>query len=806
MSYDHKSIEAKWQKRWESEHVFRATENEAMPKFYNLCMYPYPSGALHQGHVRNYTFGDLLTRYKTMRGFNVLSPMGWDSFGLPAENAAIESGVHPMGNTEAQIATMTRQIKQLGAMYDWDRELASHHPDYYRWDQWLFLQLLDRGLAYKKEAPVNWCPKDQTVLANEQVVDGACERCGTIVEKKNLAQWFFKITDYADRLLDDLNTLDEWPDRVRTMQRNWIGRSEGVRFTLAVDGLDASFDVFTTRPDTIFGVTFCVLAPEHPLVEELLEGSDTEAEARSYISAASRASEIERMAVGEKTGVFTGRYAINPVNGARVPIYIADYVLMGYGTGAIMAVPGQDQRDWDFATKYGLDIIRTVEPAEGFEGEAYTGDGLTINSDFLDGLDQSAAKDRIIGWLEERGIGERTIQFRLRDWLISRQRYWGSPIPVVSCPDCGLVPVPEDQLPVVLPDVEDYAPKGQSPLAAVEEWVVTTCPSCGGEARRETDTMDTFVDSSWYFFRFADPRNEQRAFDPKKAAYWMAVDQYIGGVEHAVLHLLYARFITKVLADMGMSSVQEPFARLFTQGMITLDGAKMSKSKGNVVDPLELFASHGADALRLYHLFMGPPTDDAAWDTNGVDGTSRFLDRLWRLVTDEHQLDGPDREDLIAESHRVVRKVTDDIERFAFNTSIPQLMTLTSHLAAAVREGVSRSTFEQVSETLIKLLAPMAPHITHELWELTAHDSMLALEPWPVWDEALVAPSMVTMVVQVNGKVRDRVEVAPDITADAAEELALTLDKVNSWIDGGPVRNVIARPPNLINFVVGSAD
>jgi leucyl-tRNA synthetase len=803
MSYDHKAIEAKWQARWEAERLFNVTEDPAKPKFYNLCMYPYPSGALHQGHVRNYTFGDLLTRYKTMRGFNVLSPMGWDSFGLPAENAAIETGAHPKPNTEAQIETMTRQIKQLGAMYDWDRELASHHPDYYRWDQWLFLRLFDRGLAYKKEAPVNWCPKDQTVLANEQVVDGACERCGTIVEKKNLAQWFFRITDYAERLLDDLDQLDEWPDRVRTMQRNWIGRSEGARFRIEVDGLDQGFDVFTTRPDTIFGMTFCVLAPEHPLVPSLIEGSETEEAANDYIRSAGRASEIERMAEGDKTGIFTGRHAVNPVNGQRVPIFIADYVLMGYGTGAIMAVPGQDQRDWDFAVKYGLDIIRTVEPGEGWDGEAYLGDGVTINSGFLDGLDQGAAKQAIIAWLEEKGIGEGTIQYRLRDWLISRQRYWGSPIPIVSCPDCGLVPVPDDQLPVVLPDIEDYAPKGQSPLAAVEEWVVTTCPSCGGPARRETDTMDTFVDSSWYFLRFADPRNESAAFDPARAAYWMPVDQYIGGVEHAVLHLLYARFITKVLADMGLAPVQEPFARLFTQGMITLDGAKMSKSKGNVVDPLDLFESHGADALRLYHLFMGPPTDDAAWDTNGVDGTSRFLERLFRVVTGSEVTDGPDSLDLIKEAHRVVRKVTEDIERFAFNTAIPPLMTLTNRLVAATRDGLSRSTFDQVSEILIKLLAPMAPHLAHELWERTGHETMLALEPWPTWDESLVAESIVTMVIQVNGRVRDRVDVPADISAVEAERLALGLERVQGWIDGAAVRKVIARPPNLINFVVG---
>jgi leucyl-tRNA synthetase len=803
MTYDHKAIEAKWQERWEAERVFHATEDQSKPKFYNLCMYPYPSGALHQGHVRNYTFGDLLTRYKTMRGFNVLSPMGWDSFGLPAENAAIETGVHPRENTEAQIGTMTTQIKQLGAMYDWDRELASHHQDYYRWDQWLFLQLFDRGLAYKKEAPVNWCPKDQTVLANEQVVDGACERCGTLVEKKSLAQWFFKITDYAERLLDDLDLLDEWPDRVRTMQRNWIGRSEGARFDIEVEGMDESFEVFTTRPDTIFGMTFCVLAPEHPLVEKLIVGGENEGEARDYITQAARESEIERMAEGDKTGVFTGKFAVNPVNRELVPIYIADYVLMGYGTGAIMAVPGQDQRDWDFATRYGLEIIRTVQPPDDWEGEAYLGDGATINSGFLDGLDQTSAKERIIAWLEARGIGQGTIQYRLRDWLISRQRYWGSPIPVVSCPECGLVPVSKDDLPVVLPNVQDFAPKGQSPLATVEEWVATTCPSCGGAGRRETDTMDTFVDSSWYFFRFTDPTNDAEPFQPGKAAHWMPVDQYIGGVEHAVLHLLYARFVTKVLADMGLSSVQEPFARLFTQGMITLGGAKMSKSKGNVVDPVGLFESHGADALRLYHLFMGPPTDDAAWDTHGVEGTHRFLDRLWRVVTESEAREGPDPDDLLAEAHRVVRKVTQDIERFAFNTAIPPMMTLTNRLVDAARDGVSRSTFDKVVEILVKLLAPMAPHIAHELWERMGHTSMLATEPWPEWDESLVAESTVTMVVQINGRVRDRVDVPSDISAEDAEQVALGLEKVQGWIDGASVRKVVARPPNVINFVVG---
>jgi leucyl-tRNA synthetase len=808
MSYEHQKIEAKWQERWAESGVFEVEADPDRPKFYNLCMYPYPSGALHQGHVRNYTFGDLLTRYKTMRGFNVLSPMGWDSFGLPAENAAIASGVHPRENTEAQIVQMSDQIKRLGAMYDWRRELASHHPDYYRWDQWLFLQLFDRGLAYKAEAPVNWCPNDQTVLANEQVVEGHCERCGAEVVKRNLSQWFFRITDYAERLLGDIDQLDEWPDRVRTMQRNWIGRSEGATFTMQLADSDLSFEVFTTRPDTIFGMTFAVLSPEHPLVDRLVEGGEHEEEMRRYQEQAARASEIERLAEGDKTGVFTGRYAVNPANGRPVPIWVADYVLMGYGTGAIMAVPGQDQRDWDFATKYDIAIIRTVQPPADFEGEAYVGDGPAINSDFLDGLEMVEAKDRIIDWLVEKGIGERTVQYRLRDWLISRQRYWGCPIPIVSCPDCGLVPVPEDQLPVLLPDTQDYAPKGRSPLAALDSFVETTCPACGGPAQRETDTMDTFVDSSWYFLRFADPRNEERIFDPGAAAYWMPVDQYIGGVEHAVLHLLYARFISKVLFDMGLAPVEEPFARLFTQGMITLGGAKMSKSKGNVVDPLDLLASHGADALRLYHLFMGPPTDDAAWDQNGVDGTARFLDRVWRLVTEddtdlEDRGETPADREVLAEAHRAVQKVTEDIERFAFNTAVPALMSLSNILADYRRSGARRETFERAIELLLLLLSPMAPHLSHELWEAIGHSSMLATEPWPEWDPDLVKRDVVTLVIQVNGKVRDRTEVSADISAEEAEQVALASERIQEWIGDGTVRKVIARPPRLVNVVVG---
>jgi leucyl-tRNA synthetase len=806
MSYDHEAIEAKWQERWESDRVFYVDEDPSRPKFYNVCMYPYPSGAIHQGHVRNYTYGDLLTRYKRMRGFNVLSPMGWDSFGLPAENAAITSGAHPRPNTERQIETMTAQIRRLGSMYDWDRELASHDPSFYKWDQWLFLELFEHGLAYKAESPVNWCPKDQTVLANEQVIDGLCERCDTPVVKKNLAQWFFKITDYAERLLADIDGLEHWPERVKTMQRNWIGRSEGARFRIQVDG-GGEFEVFTTRPDTIFGMTFCVLAPEHPLVESLIAGSDTEAEARAYIETAINASEIDRLAEGEKTGVFTGAFAINPVNERRVPIYIADYVLLGYGTGAIMAVPGQDQRDWDFAMRYGIDIVRTVQPPDDWEGEAYVGDGPTINSDFLDGLHRAEAIERIIAWLEDQGIGSAHVNWRLRDWLISRQRYWGAPIPIINCAQCGMVPVPRDDLPVLLPEVEDYLPKGRSPLAAVDEFVNTTCPNCDGPATRETDTMDTFVDSSWYFFRYADAHNDEAIFDPSRPAYWMPVDQYIGGIEHAILHLLYARFITKFLFDTGMSSVEEPFARLFTQGMITLAGSKMSKSKGNEVDPVELFASHGADALRLYHLFMGPPTDDAAWNENGVDGTRRFLERVWRMATDDHGFvdrdpDERDRE-LLGLAHRTVRKVTEDIDRFHFNTAVPALMILSNALGDYLDASPREATAEEVVRLLLLMLSPMTPHIAHELWQRRGLGDMLATEPWPEWDEELAREETVTMVIQVNGKVRDRLEVPAEITREQAEEAALASEKVRGWIDGQVVRQVIARPPNLVNVVIG---
>jgi leucyl-tRNA synthetase len=568
-----------------------------------------------------------------------------------------------------------------------------------------------------------------------------------------------------------------------------------------------SFEVFTTRPDTIFGMTFAVLSPEHPLVEELIEGTDVEEEARAYIAEAGRSSEIDRMAHGGKTGVFLDRYAINPVNEKRVPIYIADYVLMGYGTGAIMAVPGQDQRDWEFATKYGIEIIRTVEPPEGFDGEAYVGEGITINSGFLDGLDREGAIERISVWLAEQGIGESTVQYRLRDWLISRQRYWGCPIPIVSCDECGLVPVPEDDLPVMLPMISDYAPKGRSPLAGVEEWVNTTCPACGGDAKRETDTMDTFVDSSWYFFRYTDAHNEEQIFDKEKAAHWFPVDQYIGGVEHAILHLLYARFITKFLYDMGLSPVEEPFARLFTQGMITLNGAKMSKSKGNVIPPDDYYRDFGADSVRMFELFVGPPTDDAVWNDNGVAGTSRFLERIWRMGTEG--ADWADREpderdaELTAETHRAIKKVTEDIDRFHFNTAVPALMTLANAFTDYLADEPRQETFEKAYEQTLLMLSPMAPHIAHELWELTGHDTMLAFEEWPEWSADLVEHDRVTMVIQVNGKLRDKIEVEADISAADAEKKALGSEKVAQWIDGNEIRKVVVREPNLVSIVVG---
>jgi leucyl-tRNA synthetase len=784
-------------------------------------MYPYPSGPAHQGHVRNYTFGDLIVRNRTMQGYAVLSPIGFDSFGLPAENAALKSGTHPRVFTDARIEELKSSLKGLGAVYDWRRELRSHDPEYIRWNQVIFLRFLEAGLAYRKMAPVNWCPGCQTVLANEQVLaDGTCERSGDLVVRRDLEQWFFRITQYADDLLAGLDDL-EWPERVKTMQRNWIGRSEGAEFELPIVGHpDKRVKVFTTRPDTSFGMTFVVLAPEHPLVAEVTT-ADRRAEVEAFVARVGQESDIERQStegVIERRGVITGAYAVNPFNGAEVPIFIADYVLMSYGTGAIMAVPGEDQRDWDFAKAYDLPIIRTVAPPEGWQGEAYTGEGPCINSDWMTGAATVAeAKARAIAWLEENGIGVRKVNYRLRDWLVSRQRFWGCPIPVVYCPDHGIVPVPESSLPVLAPDDVEFRPTGESPLRYHDGFLHTTCPICGGPAERETDTMDTFVDSSWYFLRFCDPWEHEAPFSRAAVERWMPVDQYIGGIEHAILHLMYARFYTRALGDLGLAppGLREPFKRLFTQGMIRLGGSKMSKSRGNLIAPSAYFDTVGADALRLFHLFVGPPADDFDWTEQTdemIEGCHRFLARLWRLATggvtgakvvDRQPTDADT--DMVRTTHRLIVRVTDDYDRWSYNTAVAAVMEFTNGLYRYVlsEQGAQVETLSSALQALILVTAPMCPHITAELWEqrhgpgTTVHD-----QPWPEADPDLARLTTATMVVQVNGKVRDRLDVDPDLTEQDAVRLALESPKVRRHVGDAVPKKVIARPPRLVNVVV----
>ena len=818
-AYPVTEIEAKWQENWLSSGLYEVENDDPREKFYALCMYPYPSGSAHQGHVRNYTFGDLVTRYQTMKGFGVLSPFGFDSFGLPAENAAIKTGMHPREFTDARIEELRSSVRKLGAVYDWRREVRSHDPGYIRWTQTIFLAFLEAGLVYRKQAPVNWCPGCATVLANEQVqADGTCERSGDLVEKKELEQWFFKITEYADELLDGLDDL-AWPERVKTMQRNWIGRSEGAQFSLSVAGRDdLSIPVFTTRPDTSFGMTYAVLAPEHPLVDEV-----TTEECRSEVNALREriagATDIERTSSEggplTKRGAFTGSYVINPFTESPVPLYIADYVLMGYGTGAIMAVPAEDERDFAFAKAYGLPILRTTEPREGLPDEfdeAYTGGGIKVNSGFLDGLEVDAAKASAIAWIEERGLGTGTINYRLRDWLVSRQRFWGCPIPVIHCVNCGIVPVPADDLPVVAPDDVSFAPTGQSPLASHEEFVNVTCPKCGNSARRESDTMDTFVDSSWYFLRFTDPFDHDAPFSPEAAAKWMPVDQYIGGIEHAILHLLYARFFTKALIDTGFAPGidREPFQQLFTQGMIRMDGSKMSKSKGNLVAPTAYYESVGADGLRLFHLFVGPPADDFDWTDqtdNVIEGCGRFLDRLWRVATNPHPYRAndeivPEDDEVRRSVHKAIKKVTEDLDRWSYNTAVAQLMELVNLLTRYVQidAGPKREVLDEAIDALLVLLAPMAPHLPAELYE-QRHGAHVHEQPWPSYDPALVTSDTVTMVVQVNGKVRDRIEVDHEITEEDAMAVALSSQKVKDDLAGATPSRVIARPPKLVNIV-----
>ncbi len=831
--YDPAPVESKWQAAWEREDAFRAEpvsrdgvapDLHERPKAYVLEMLPYPSGEIHMGHVKNYTMGDVIAHFRRRTGSEVFHPMGYDSFGLPAENAAIRTGQPPAELTARNISRIREQLKRLGFAIDWHTEIATSDPEYYRWTQWIFLRFLERGLAERREAAVNWCPNDQTVLANEQVVDGRCERCGHEVELRQLTQWFLRITDYAQALLDDMDELVDWPERVLTMQRNWIGRSEGARVVFRLDDGSEEIPVFTTRPDTLFGATFFILAPEHPAVLRMVEGGPQEAAVREYVAAAARASAADRGdADRPKTGVDTGRSVVNPVTGEPIPVWVADYVLMDYGTGAIMAVPGHDERDFAFATAHGLPVARVIapegtDPSEPLE-EAYAGPGLLVNSGFLDGLDVDEAKRAMAAWLEERGLGEATVGYRLRDWLISRQRYWGAPIPVVHCDACGVVPVPDDELPVLLPPLDDYAPQGRSPLAAQDEFVNVPCPSCGGPGRRETDTMDTFVDSSWYFLRYTAPHLAGAPFERDVLDYWLPVDQYIGGVEHAVLHLLYARFFTKVLHDAGLVGTREPFARLFTQGMIYRDGAKMSKSKGNVVAPDEIVDRFGADTLRLYVLFMGPAADDIEWSDRGVEGQRRFIDRLWRLVgglepgapaerPEPGSLDDdPAALELVRKAEATIAKVTEDIgERFSFHTAISAVQELVN----LATKGVSEETLEgpraadalrYAAGTAVSLLFPFAPHVTSELWEALG-GSDLWRQPWPAADPAYLARDTVTIVVQVNGKLRDRLEVAAG--SDDAEVLSLAraLPKVASAVDGKQVVREIVVPGRLVNLVV----
>jgi len=825
--YDPQAIEARWQAVWADERTWEVPNpgqpgfHESKPKSYVLEMLPYPSGDPHVGHLKNYALGDAIAHFRRRNGFQVIHPMGYDAFGLPAENNAIKTGEHPRAATEASIASYRQQFKAWGISIDWSREISSHTPEYYRWTQWIFLRLFERGLAYRTEAPVQWCPKDQTVLANEQVIDGRCERCGSLVEQRKLEQWFFKITDYADRLLSDFDLLERWPEHVITMQRNWIGRSDGAEVTFRCEDLGLDFPVFTTRPDTLFGATFFVLAPEHPEVERLAAGTEHEQAVRDYVNQAARESTEERAAEERaKTGVPLGRTVTNPVNGEQIPMFVSDYVLMEYGTGALMAVPAHDRRDWDFAKAFDLEIRQVVAPAEGDapEGEAFvehTESEVLVNSGQFTGIPASDAIGAITSWLETEGKGHAAVNYRLRDWLLSRQRYWGCPIPIVYCDDCGIVPVPDDQLPVVLPDVEDYAPKGQSPLAAVTDWVNTECPKCGRPARRETDTMDTFVDSSWYYIRYLDAQNTERPWAREAADYWMPVDQYIGGVEHAILHLMYSRFFVKALADMGELSVQEPFASLLTQGMITREGAKMSSSKGNTVNARETVARYGADTARTYVLFLAPPERGGDWTDQGVAGVHRFLSRLWRLKEEVVERTEPapapssadgDAGSLLAKAHWAIDKATRDIERaFHLHTAIAAVMELVNE-AYVLKDGLygdpeGDATLRFATATAASLIFPFAPHLGSEVYD-AIEGSRVWEESWPKADPALLTSETFTLIVQVNGRRRDQVEAAVDAPEDELLRLARESEGVKRHLDGKKVVKEVVVPGKLVNLVV----
>ncbi len=817
--YNFSEIEKKWQTKWEKDDVFKVTEDPDKEKYYVLEMFPYPSGKLHMGHVRNYSIGDVLARFKKMKGFNVLHPMGWDSFGLPAENAAIKHGVEPSKWTWENIGEMREQLKELGLSYDWDREVATCHPDYYKWMQWIFIQFYKKGLAYKKENPVNWCPSCQTVLANEQVVDGKCERCKTLVGKKDLSQWYFKITDYAERLLDNLEELPGWPNKVKLMQKNWIGKSIGAEVTFEIDGFDKGLDVFTTRPDTLYGVTYMVMAPEHPYLKELVAGSEYEEPVNAYVDKVQHMSDIERTSTtNEKTGQFTGRYAINPLTGKKVPIFISDYVLMDYGTGAIMAVPAHDQRDFDFAKKFDLEIIPVVDSDDPEVDvydlkAAFAAEGTMINSEMFNGMNNKEAIEKIIDYLEEKKIGKKSINYKLRDWLISRQRYWGTPIPMIHCDDCGWVPEKEENLPVLLPADVQFTGKGESPLATSKTFVNTTCPVCGKPAKRELDTMDTFLDSSWYFLRYCDPKNTEAPFGKDKADYWMNVDQYIGGVEHAILHLMYARFFQMALYDLGLVSTEEPFKNLLTQGMVIKDGAKMSKSLGNVVSPKEIIEKYGADTARLFILFAAPPERELDWSDKGVEGSFRFINRVYRMVYDFSQnfSEVPDSYEVKGDADKsmaywlnyAIKKVSDDIgERFNFNTAISTIMELVNEMYRYKEGAINPGLYGAAIKDLIIMLAPFVPHVTEEMWEHLGYEGSVHDQSWPEYDEKALVKDTVEIVVQVNGKIKEKLGIAGGLSKEEMEKTVMENEKVKGLIEGKNVVKVIAVPGKLINIVV----
>lgn len=817
--YPFEDIEKKWQKAWEEQKIFETTKDPNRKKFYVLEMFPYPSGDPHMGHVKNYVIGDVIARYFIRRGYNVLHPMGFDAFGLPAENAAIQHGIHPAVWTYEKIDRMREVLKQLGITYDWRREVITCDPGYYKFTQWFFLQFYKNGLAYKKEGPVNWCPSCATVLANEQVIDGVCERCGTPVEKKLLNQWYFRITKYAEALLEEMKLLGNWPEKVLIMQRNWIGKSEGANIDFFQPDLKRKISVFTTRPDTLFGVTFFVLAPEHPLVEQLVKGTPKEEEVRKFKERISKKSEIERTSdISDKEGLALGKDVIHPITGQRIPIWIADYVLLEYGSGAVMGVPAHDERDFAFAKKYGLPIIPVIQPPEGsWNGECYPGDGVMINSGAFSGLFSGEGKKRIIAFLKEKGLGDAAVSYRLRDWLISRQRYWGAPIPIIYCEKCGEVPVPEENLPVLLPENVDFHPTGPSPLALCESFVNTTCPKCGGPARRETDTMDTFVCSSWYYLRYCSPWEKDKPFDPEDVKYWMPVDQYIGGVEHAILHLLYSRFFTKVLNDLGFIPFREPFTNLFAQGMVTKDGAKMSKSKGNTVSPREIIQKYGTDTVRLFILFAGPPELDMEWSDQGVEGAFRFLNRVWNMAKEIIDLQSDQQtscnenwmKNLERKVHQTIFKVDRDTkERFHFNTAISAIMELVNELSESLRflkeKGVhpkERNLMVWALKQMTSVLNPFAPHLTEEIWSLLGEKSFLSLASWPEYDAKKMLTETVIIVVQVNGKVRSKIEINRDAPKEAVLERALEDDKIQNWLNQKKIQKVIYVPNKLINLV-----